>query len=438
MSPDDRNIQHRANHATLIAIACLVMAHKFPIDLSLTYLPAIFRENGIELSQLWILSIPLIPFWFRWAWSPIIDHNGSQRLGHRKGWILPCTVVAVIVYCLIALVEPLPANIVVLAALFTVAALFMATQEVAADGYMVENIKPQDRRLGSVYIEIGRSVAAIGIAVGLMALYDKKGWIYTMPTAALLFLLLTLPVLLRREPEKPKELQARLEQGASARFGNIVSNPKLFFAGVLLPFKDFVARPESRLIIPLIVFMGMNLKMVQATLAVFLVDLGMSLAEIGALIGLGAAGGSVVGALMGAAIMKRYDLLGSAKICLVLIAIGFLPWLFLAYSQIHSVPLVLIALTTLGMLVTPTQVLVMAARFRWASRAQAGTDFTLQASAEYVGYAIGAAIAGPMAALLGWGPFFTVAMVLSVTSLAIYIVGHHFVESCLANRGVTA
>ena len=92
------------DHAALIAIACLMMAHKFPIDLSLTYLPAILRKNGLDLTQLSGLSLILIPFWFRWAWSPLVDHNGSERLGHRKTWILPCTVLAVFGFLIISFV----------------------------------------------------------------------------------------------------------------------------------------------------------------------------------------------------------------------------------------------------------------------------------------------------------------------------------------------
>ena len=422
------------DHAGLIAIACLVMAHKFPIDLSITYLPAILRDNGIALTQLWVLSIPLIPFWFRWAWAPVIDHNGSTRIGHRKSWILPCTLLATLLYGSIGIVEPIPANILALVAMFTLASLVMATQEVASDAYMVENIKPEDRHTGSAYIELGRSAAAIGIAVGLMTIYDKLGWAFTMPVAAALFFLLTLPVLIRKEPARPQELAQKFDEGETANLAWLIKKPALFFSLFLKPFRDFLGRRESGLLIGLIIFMGANLKLVQTTMAVFLVDLGLSFTQIGVLIGLGAAGGSILGALLAAWMLRRYSTVKNTAICMVLMIAAFTPWTILAFTKIDSIPFIFFSLAALGMLATPTQVLIIAARFRWASRAQAGTDFTLQASAEYVGYAIGAAIAGPLAAWLGWGPFFALALMLSLAGLTIFMRTHPFIEACIKTR----
>lgn len=422
------------DHAGLIAIACLVMAHKFPVDLSLTYLPAILRKNGIALEQLSGLSIILIPFWFRWAWSPIVDHNGSQRFGHRKSWILPCSILAATIYLLVSFIEPTPENLAVLIFGLAIASLVMATQQVASDAYMVENIRPQDRTIGSAYIELGRSVSAIAIAIGLLTIYDLYGWFYTMAAAAGTFLFFTSPVLFRREAPRPDELTQRFEEGNVASFGSILRDPSHFFGSFMHPFKDFIGRKESRVLIPLIIFMAANLKLVQTTMPVFLVDMGFSLTEVGIMIGIGAAGGSIIGALISTRILRAHGFRKSASICLVLMVIAFIPWTLLTFFQVKSFVISILCLGCLGMLATPTQVLVMAARFRWASRAQAGTDFTFQTSAEFVGYSLGAAIAGPLAAQIGWGPFFVFALLLSVIGITTLRASYDFVESNIEAR----
>ncbi|MEM8988358.1 MAG: MFS transporter [Pseudomonadota bacterium] len=426
------------DHATLIAIACLAMAHKFPIDLSITYLPAILRQNGLDLTQLWMMSLILVPFWFRWAWSPLVDHNGNDRFGHRKSWILPCTLAAFVLYIVISFIDPEPGNLTPLVAMFVLASLVMATQQVASDAYTVENIKPQDRSMGSAYIELGRSAAAIAIAVGLMTIYDRYGWGYTMPVAAVLFVALTLPVLLRKEPAKPDELKQRFDEGNVARFSAIRSNPKGFFSSFFYPFRDFLTRKETGLLVGLIIFMSANLKLVQTTMPVFLVDLGLSLTQIGIVVGIGAAGGSIVGALFAAWMLRKFNTLRNAQICIVLMALAYIPWTILAFTKVESLGYVVFSLFCLGMLATPTQVLVMAARFRWASRAQAGTDFTFQTSAEYVGYSLGAAIAGPLAALVGWGPFFVIAFICSVGGLILLMKTYRFVEDAIEERSAKA
>lgn len=430
----DPNTSNKPDYPGILAITCLVMAHKFPLDLLLVYLPAILRKNGAELTQLWVLSLPLIPFWFRWAWSPVIDHIGSDRFGHRKSWILPCTVVTSILYALISFVDPEPVNLFPLILMFTLAGVVMASQEVASDAYMVENIKPSDRNIGSAYIELGRSAAAIGIAVGLMALYDNAGWVYTMGAATTLFFVLTLPVLIRREPTKPSELQQRIGGHQGIRLRDLSQSPKKFFRAIAFPFIHFFTRREGGLLIALIIFMGINLKLGQTVLAVFLIDINMSLTEAGLIIGVFAAGGSVLGAIISAWMLKHLTILQSAKVCFWCLIIAFTPIIIMSSYDIQSKYFAMLAFAFLGILVTPTQVLVMAARFRWTSKAQAGTDFTLQSSAEYVGYAIGTAIAGPLAAMIGWGAHFSTTLGLSLVALTVFIATHAFIEKSIAER----
>ncbi len=426
------------DHAALIAIACLMMAHKFPIDLSLTYLPAILRKNGLDLTQLSGLSLILIPFWFRWAWSPLVDHNGSERLGHRKTWILPCTVLAVFVYLIITIVDPTPETLPRRIIMFAIASLVKATQQVAADAYTVENIRPSDRSIGSAYIELGRSASAVAIAIGLMSIYDRLGWGYTMPTAAVFFAALTLPVLLRKEAPRPAELNKRFEEGNVASFTLMRHSPRRFFASFIHPFKDFIGRKETGALIGLIIFMAASLKLVQTTLPVMLVDMGFTLTEIGIMIGIGAAGGSIMGALISARLLRRFATMQAARFCLAMMVLAYVPWIFLAFTQEKSFVVAIISLGCLGMLATPTQVLVMAARFRWASRAQAGTDFTFQASAEFVGYSIGAAIAGPLIAIVGWGPFYIISLATAITGILFFMKVHIFVERCIESRAETS
>ncbi len=437
-APDKQQDQsgrlRKTDHAGLVAIACLAMAHKFPIDLSLTYLPAILRKNGIDLTDLSGLSLILIPFWFRWAWSPLVDHNGSERIGHRKSWILPCTVIAFAVYVLIGQIEPTPENLPVLIGMFAVASLVMATQQVASDAYIVENIPAEDRRTGSAYIELGKSASAVAIAIGLMSIYDRYGWGVTMPTAAFLFLILTAPVILRKEGSRPAELTKRFEEGNVAQFGMIRRDPRRFAAAFVHPFKDFIVRKETGLLVGTIILMSANLKMAQVAMPLFLVDLGFSLTEVGIMLGIGAAGGSIIGALIAAALLQRVSMERSAYICIVFMLIAYIPWLFLTFLKIKSFLVAVLCLGCLGMLATPTQVLVMAHRFRWASRAQAGTDFTFQTSAEFIGYSIGAAVAGPLVATVGYGFHYVTSLALSLIGIVILIRTHGFIDRCIAAR----
>ena len=166
----------------------------------------------------------------------------------------------------------------------------------------------------------------------------------------------------------------------------------------------------------------------------FLVDLGFSLTQIGLMVGIGAAGGSVLGAIIAAALLQRFSMERRAYICTVLLVIDYIPWLALTFLKIKSFTIAIASLGCLGMLATPSQVLIMAHRFRWASRAQSGTDFTFQTSTEAIGYSIGAAIAGPLVAMIGYGPQYTLSLVLSVLGLIILITSYSYIEASIDER----
>ena len=74
-------------------IGSMYMAQTFATAFVSHLMPAIYRDQGLPLERFWILSVALVPFWFRWAWAPLVDRTTGGPFGPRKSWFLPCTAV---------------------------------------------------------------------------------------------------------------------------------------------------------------------------------------------------------------------------------------------------------------------------------------------------------------------------------------------------------
>lgn len=77
----------------------------------------------------------------------------------------------------------------------------------------------------------------------------------------------------------------------------------------------------------------------------------------------------------------------------------------------------------------PITLCVLTARLGWTSDGQVGTDYTVQASAYFGGYALAVAVTGPLADLLGWTGFFILQAVLMLVSTAAFVLLYDRIEA---------
>jgi len=394
----------------LWSIGLLHMGQSFPGALAAVALPAIFRQSGMPLELFWVFALPLIPGWMRWLIAIVVDNQGSAKFGYRKSWIVPCTLLGASLYMVLAWVEPLPANIVLIVGILTLKSTIMTAQDVAIDGLAVESVNEVERPLGSsiiVFLMFMGTVAAQGMVAGV----EWVGWQSMMMAAATLLILAALPSSLRKEPAPPAAAIARRRSGRSA---------SIF---------EFLGRKESRYIIPTLLFLGFSSNFMRAMLPVFLVDNGMSLTDIGIVFAIAVVLGAGIAAVGVPTVSRRY---GVPRVAGVL-AIGYVPcaisFYALARQEWTLLPICLI-LTYVMFVSTAVWILVMEARLSWASQHQAATDFSAQSSCANLGDWLGASIAGFAAAGLGWAWFFHIGWTLSAAALVAFVMCLRGVERC--------
>ena len=76
-------------------------------------------------------------------------------------------------------------------------------------------------------------------------------------------------------------------------------------------------------------------------------------------------------------------------------------------------------------------------RFRWASKAQAGTDYALQSSIWNLGVSAAASVSGFVAASLGWSLFFPIAAATICVGGLFYLILFNRIERLVQERELT-
>lgn len=134
-----------------------------PLGFAATAVATLLRRQGVGPAEIgaFVASFYL-PWAFKWAFGPIVDVLGSERLGHRRGWILITQLVMVLTLAATFFLE-LPAQLAAFTAILIVHNVFAATQDVAIDALAVNLLDQGERATATGMMFAG---ASIGQMVG--------------------------------------------------------------------------------------------------------------------------------------------------------------------------------------------------------------------------------------------------------------------------------
>ena len=374
------------------AILGLQMGQVFPAAFFGLMLTAIYRKNGLPLDMFWVFTIPSIPTWIRPLWAPLVDGVGNARLGPRRTWFIPCTLFGAGAYLLLSNFAPTMEDLWIIITILTIKTTIMTTQDIAIDGYMVENLEDHERGVGAALMDIGRNVAMFGSWAGVAWVYQQWGWTAAVQTASALLVLFSLPGILRREPPPPPHAVAARARG---------ERPSLL---------ALWRRPDARLAIPLIMLAAFGSGLITQMYVPFLVDKGFTVGEIGiSILAPATFLGTVLGATLTVGFLNRFGYRTTIFVAAFLMVPTVVPIMWM--GQLEEPTLGIVFLVTLNGIFLPSfiQVAMAGARLKWASRSQAATDYTTQIVAMSLASSAGLGIGGILAEHLGWFFYFMLA-----------------------------
>ena len=367
-------------------LGSLYVAQHIPLAFVYDAMPVFLRQQNVSLRTLGLLQLLALPLVFKFLWSPLIDRYGVTRWGHYRFWILYFQIGLGVAIALLAFLNITQQFTLLLLGLLLVS-LLSASQDIATDALAIGLLSPAERGFGNGIQRGGNSLGAIIGGGGMLLLLNYWSWRATLLAMATVLLLAVIPIARHRE--------------------QVV--------------KSTTASPPSfRRLISVYRRPGMGRTMFLP----LLVDVGLSMGEIGLLLGVVSYGAGLLGAVTAGLTISRM----SRKQALVLfsalqgIAIAAYCLPALGFTQLPMLYLVAIVAQFInGMAMTALFTVMMDN----SEAATAGTDYTVQSSVVYISGILGATFSGVIAEAIGYGGVFTVAFIFAMaTVLAIYYLFH--------------
>lgn len=299
MRPLFLNKNNKTNTYQLAILLSLYLAQGLPSGFMTQALPALLRHYGVSLAQIGLSGLLMLPWAIKFLWAPYVDRHCLFGQGHYRSWILllhfaMMLILVALSFIPIDLIQQVSILWLLFIGLFLLN-LFCATQDIASDGLTVNILQQKSYHWGNMMQVIG---SRLGYFIGgglLLYFIDIWSWQTTFLLLTGLVLLNTILIFNYREKSHEKLFQHNEENKidkVKSYFHYLFSESALK-AWLLVLFTYKVADG---------LFGAMNKPM--------LIDMGLSLAEIGIYItGVGVFS-ALVGAMIGAFLIERY---GNAK-----------------------------------------------------------------------------------------------------------------------------
>jgi RhtX/FptX family siderophore transporter len=374
----------------------LYLSQGLPFGFFTQALPVLMRKQGLSLPDIGLTGLLALPWALKFLWAPFVDRWGSPALGRRRAWILPLQALSVVTAGALSAVDPRTGIATLMGALL-LTNLIAATQDIATDGLAVELLDERERGYGNSVQVAGYRVGMILGGGLLLVVFDRLGWAFTFIAMAALLAAATVPIALHRERPTPPA----------------ASGAALIAIGAWL---EAARRPNMpRWLVILAVYKGGE-ALAYGMVRPLLVDRGLSVEDIGWLIGTAGFFAGLCGALLGGVLVNRAGRKGALVIAGVLQLAGILAYVapsagiggFRALAAASMLEHLTGGIATVSLFTVMMDVCGEAA----------ATDYTLQASVVVLATGAASTVSGFVAARLGYPLHFAASGLLSAAGLA--------------------
>lgn len=411
----------RTPHLPLLT--ALYTAQGLPFGFFTLALPVLMREAGWSLTALGLLQFLAAPWVLKVLWAPVVDHHGKRRT-----WLLSMQLASCALAVAMAVLGFTEGSVILFASVFAFN-LLAATQDVATDGLAVRLLDAQQRGLANG-IQVGAYRFGMVLGGGLLLwVFAHSNWQVTFLGMALILALLTLPVWRMQEPSPhtpddasppvPRDapLPALLSAeppASSASIATVDERPTGHRLALLWLHRAL--RPGVLMLAGLIFCFRFGDQMAAGLITPFLLDQGLTKADLAVLKGAVGSGTSLLGAAIGGWLMlrvgRRAALLGSGFMQAAVYGLyvaAALGW--------GGVPLLWLATVAEGVIGTMATVALYSLMMDSADPAHPGTDYTLLGSVGVSLATLGGIFGGLVGDHLGYATAFAAGAVVSVAGL---------------------
>jgi MFS transporter, PAT family, beta-lactamase induction signal transducer AmpG len=331
-------------HPRVLQLLFLGFSAGLPFLLVFSTLSAWLREFGISRTAIGFISWIGITYSFKFVWSPVVDRVPlpllSAWLGRRRAWMLLAQTGIALGLLGMSFCDP-RVDLWWLVVLALVVAFSSATQDIALDAFRIEATDESLQGATAATYQLGYRIAVLAAGAGALYIAEFVSWPTAYRTMAALGLVGIVTTFIISEPEKRTAAgTAELEGKVAAFASGLGAMPDwarqtliFVYGAIVCPFVDFFAR-YGWMAVVLLLFIGL-FRLSDIAMGVmanpFYIDMGFSLSQIANVSKIFGFVMSILGALLGGALVFR---MGAARLlapAVFLIAASNLTFAWLAW-----------------------------------------------------------------------------------------------------------
>jgi PAT family beta-lactamase induction signal transducer AmpG len=385
----------------LFWVLLLGFSSGIPLALTGTTLQAWMATEKVDLTVIGIFSLVGLPYTVKFLWSPVMDRFVPPFLGRRRGWMLVTQLVLVLVIAVMAYSDPRGATGAFAVIAFLVA-FASASQDIVVDAYRTEVLSTEELGPGAGVHILGYRIAMLTSGAIALILADRLPWktVYLLMAGSLLVGVAA--SLLSPEPELPGHPPVSLKEA------------------VVEPFLEFLARPGAAGILAFVVLYKLDVVMATALTTPFMLELGFTKTDIGAVTkGLGMAA-TILGTLTGGAVVARAGMKTSLWVFGVLQSVSTLAFVLLARLG-HNYPVMVLAIGLENLCSGMGTAAYAAFIMSLCDKRFTATQYALLTSLMALTRVVVGAPTGYMARTLGWEAYFLVSAAAAAPGLLLLL-----------------
>lgn len=300
----------------MAALSLLGFSSGLPYLLTSNTLKAWMTVENVDLTAIGLFSLVGIPYSLKFLWSPIIDRFSLPFLGRRRGWLIVMQIGLVLGIAAMAFGQPKEA-LQLLAINALIVAFFSATQDIAVDAYRTDVLEELELGAGAAVFVAGYRGALVITASVALILADRMPWKSVYLLMAAFMLVGILGTLIAPEP--------RIK----------IQPPESIRDAVILPFAEIFQRlggKRALLSLVFIVLYKLGDSFLSNMSLPFLLKAGFTKTDVGAIQGGMGIIASIVGALVGGAVLSKIGINRSLWVFGILQAVSNLTYYVLALA----------------------------------------------------------------------------------------------------------
>lgn len=387
----------------------LGFASGMPLFVVLTLLGAYLRKEGVNLKEIGLFSLIMIPYTWKFVWSPLVDRYNLFHLGRRRSWMLISQIAVFFSIFLLGQFSP-RTSLSVIAVVSVILSFASATQDIVIDAYRREILTDRELGLGtSLFITASRASSLVPGGLSLVIAQFLSWSDVFFITAAFMLPALVVTFFIK-EPET-------------------INAPRNLRQAIIEPFREFKDRRglKSMFLIILFVFCyKLGDSMATALATPFYIDLHYDLLTIGLVAKNAGLWSMLIGGILGGVIMLKTGINKALWYFGIGQLITILGFVILAHEGIGSdtapsvflLAFVIIAECLGAGLGTSAFVAFLSAQ---TNKTYAATQFALLTSLSAVPRTFCNATTGYIVEFMGWENFFIFCTVLAIPGMLLLL-----------------